>query len=229
MDSGVGFGFGFGIRKTRNDLLTNATATRRIFIRACGSCRSRQSVLVGVSSNGRTAVSGAVCEGSTPSTPANFPLDTAGKSGILAKRVKWLRRLAVRTPPFQGGGRRFEPGRSYQVYSQAIGRFRWPVLRHRRLLLAKKRRSGGAHARKHLGDNQIERNVPETIRHVHPRLPQHARTRLPSQVTRRERFEIADTCCLPRVFFAGVFQSFRYAVCLSLQRVGLRNALSWLP
>ena len=27
---------------------------------------------VGVSSNGRTAVSGAVCEGSTPSTPAIF-------------------------------------------------------------------------------------------------------------------------------------------------------------
>lgn len=28
-------------------------------------------------------------------------------------RHAWLRRLVVRTPPFQGGDRRFEPGRSY--------------------------------------------------------------------------------------------------------------------
>ena len=39
---------------------------------------------VGVSSNGRTAVSGAVCEGSTPSTPA-----------IFSRGISWLRRLAV--------------------------------------------------------------------------------------------------------------------------------------
>lgn len=46
-------------------------------------------VRVGVSSNGRTAVSGAVCEGSTPSTPANFSALSWGSVGgwcILAKR-----------------------------------------------------------------------------------------------------------------------------------------------
>lgn len=32
----------------------------------------------GVSSNGRTAVSGTVCEGSTPSTPANMAPSSSG-------------------------------------------------------------------------------------------------------------------------------------------------------
>lgn len=39
----------------------------------------------------------------------------------------WLRRLAVRTPPFQGGGRRFEPGRSYQNQCRPSVNVRWPV------------------------------------------------------------------------------------------------------
>lgn len=54
---------------------TNIT-TRAKAIRCILNC-----IVIGVSSNGRTAVSGTVCEGSTPSTPATTH--------------SWPRRLAV--------------------------------------------------------------------------------------------------------------------------------------
>ncbi len=41
-------------------------------ISGCAKVQSDARDVVGVSSNGRTAVSGAVCEGSTPSTPATI-------------------------------------------------------------------------------------------------------------------------------------------------------------
>ena len=53
--------------------LTRRNVARNIFTRACVLLRQgAHRAADGVSSNGRTAVSGAVCEGSTPSTPAIF-------------------------------------------------------------------------------------------------------------------------------------------------------------
>ena len=45
----------------------------------------------------------------------------AGLCGTGLKTHKWRCRLAVRTPPFQGGGRRFESGQRYQFGSWCNG------------------------------------------------------------------------------------------------------------
>ena len=57
---------------TTSQLLTSADDLRNILSRACasGSPGAHHREIDGVSSNGRTAVSGAVCGGSTPPTPA---------------------------------------------------------------------------------------------------------------------------------------------------------------
>ena len=57
---------------TTSQLLTSADDLRNILSRACasGSPGAYHREIDGVSSNGRTAVSGAVCGGSTPPTPA---------------------------------------------------------------------------------------------------------------------------------------------------------------
>ena len=57
---------------TTSHLLTSTDDLRNILSRACttGSPCVRHREVDGVSSNGRTAVSGAVCGGSTPPTPA---------------------------------------------------------------------------------------------------------------------------------------------------------------
>ena len=59
-----------GCWKKRHHVLTNRAKFPNIHTRACVSWKRGHREVDGVSSNGRTAVSGAVCGGSTPPTPA---------------------------------------------------------------------------------------------------------------------------------------------------------------
>ena len=79
---------------------------------------------IGMSSNGRTADSGSVSEGSTPSIPAISSMvlpDVLRYNTNMApmhtvhRHQTWLVRLAVRTPPSQGGGHGFESRTGYQL------------------------------------------------------------------------------------------------------------------
>jgi hypothetical protein len=75
----------------RMNRLTVRPVVRNISTRACASGFEVEQATNGVSSNGRTTVSGAACEGSTPSTPASFrlycsALSTAPSSSGLGRR-----------------------------------------------------------------------------------------------------------------------------------------------
>ena len=106
LTSGSTVGFDPSLRSDFN----SAKKSLNLGLHAVGICRNilscatvateRDWMHLGMSSNGRTADSGSVNGGSTPSIPAS------------ASYI-WPVRLAVRTPPSQGGDHRFESGTGY--------------------------------------------------------------------------------------------------------------------